>query len=213
MDLATLRTRISTALDNPSDVSTTEIEEAINNPVHEAEFDENWRHMETKLSGNLTSSIDYISIPTRYKMMKSLFITVDDEQKLLRKMDYVDLIRSYRDGSNVKDTPAAYAIAKFNDYIYVRPYPDQTYAYELITYNYSADLSDSNTSNWFLSNAWEVLFYGALVQLRANINDDEQIAKWQSFYDRRIAKLKKVHTDESFKGSPQQVNQSIIWSS
>lgn len=206
MDWSTLKTRILTYLDNRSDIATAEIEEAINTAQDDVELDFNWRHMESKFSGNFTSSSDSISIPARYKMTKSLFVTVDNKQRMLRKMDYTALIRTYPDGTVVKNSPRALATLEADSKIYVRPYPDDTYPYELIVYAYSADLSDSNTSTWWMVNSYQVLLYGALLELRAYKNDDKQVAKWQTFYDRRIAKLRKVHIDEENTGSIQQMN-------
>ena len=205
MDWSTLKTRTTTALGNRSDISSAEIIEAINTPIHEAELEHNWRFMESKTSGNFTSSSDSITIPTRYKMMKAFFITDNNKQEPLQKLDYTTLISWYPDGTNVKNTPSACALLEADSKIYVRPYPDATYAYELVVYVFSADLSDSNTSNWWLTNAWEILFYGALLHLRAFINDDEQIAKWQRFYDKRMFKLQKVFIDEEYNGPTAQV--------
>lgn len=201
MNFTDLKTKIGDYAVRPDLVSTV-IPDMINMALHDLEQDPeiNWKHMESRRTGIITSSDDTISIPTRYKEIKCLFITVYAyyEQEV-RKTDYVSLINEYPYSSNFKTIPEKCALDTAGNSILVRPYPDTDYDYTLTTYNYSADLSDSNLTNWFTDNAWELLLYGALIEMQPYLKASEALENlpiWQGLYTRRLDKLKRISASE-----------------
>lgn len=162
MNFGELQTQLSNKIDYGD--QSTKIPTYINSAIHVLEDEDDWPHMENKATGNLTTSVDYIAIPTRYKNTKTLFITDDTEQKEVHIGEYSEIIRDYPFGSNSKGLPKRFAEKYSESNFIVRPYPDKTYAYEMITNVYSADLSASSDSNWWTANKWEIVMYGAMIQ-------------------------------------------------
>lgn len=195
-----------------ADLLTTVIPDVTNMVLHDLERDStlSWKHMEVKQTGTTTSSSDKITIPTRYKETKSLFLkgtNMGNRRQLLEKTSYMDLMITYPYDENVKSIPEKYALSTADSSIILRPYPDANYDYEWITHNYSSDLSGTGT-NWFTDNAWELLLYGALLELQGYIMNPEIIRDfpmWQGLYTRRLEKLKNISAVEDWAGSYQNI--------
>lgn len=209
MNFTDLVTKIGDYAVRP-DLASTVIPDMINMALHDLEQDPeiNWKHMEVKTTGNVTSTVDTITKPTRYKEVKYLSITVYDQRAWLDKTSYSDLMTTYPYDATVKTIPEKFALYTASNVFYLRPYPDATYAYELTTYNYSADLSSTNLTNWFTDNAWELLLYGALIELAPYLKAAEAIALlpvWQGLYTRRVEKLKRISASEDWAGSHQRL--------
>lgn len=51
------------------------------------------------------------------------------------------------------------------------------------------ELSDSNTTNWYVTNAPDSLLYGALLESAPFLQSDNRITVWQQFFDQSIASL------------------------
>lgn len=204
MNFTELKTKITSLLDR-SDYDT-KVGGYINSAIHELEQDFDWRQMEAKATGNLTSIIDYIAIPARYKNTKSLIITDSsnsNKQIVLTKKDYLFMIAQYPYGSDKKDTPKTYATKTSESNFVVRPYPDKTYAYELITNNFSADLVvTTNESNYWMTDMWKVVYYGSLIQYeldsgkRIVLGTEEAPITPTIFYKELLSKLKNNQINE-----------------
>ena len=167
----TLKTKVQTFLHhvNIKDVATTPADftgTLLNMGLHALERANNWKCMENKNTGTVDSSTDYISgTPlTRYKEIKSFFYRKRCLERM-EKVGYAELLSYYPNGSSSKGIPKACAHSPADSKIWVRPYPDATYSYTLITYNYTADMStDSDTNWWTDNNGWEILMYAAVVE-------------------------------------------------
>lgn len=162
MNFGELQTQVSNKIDYGDQAA--KIPTYINSAIHILEEEDDWPHMENKATGNLTTSVDFIAIPTRYKNTKSLFITDDTKQKEVHIGEYSEIIQDYPSGSNSKSLPKRFAEKYSESNFIVRPYPDKTYAFEMLTNVFSADLSASADSNWWTANKWEIVMYGALIQ-------------------------------------------------
>lgn len=209
MNFTDLKTKIGDYAVRP-DLVTTIIPDMINMALHDLEQDPeiNWKHMESKTTGTITSSSDTIAIPTRYKEVKYLTITVDTKRRWLDKTSYSDLMLKYPYDDDLKTIPEKFALDTPSSVFRLRPYPDDTYDYELVTYNYSADLSASNLTNWFTANAWELLLYGALIEMQPYLKSEEAIALlpvWTQMYLRRLGKYKTISSNEDWAGSHQRI--------
>ena len=172
MNFGELQTQVSNKIgygDQSSKIPT-----YINSAIHQLEDEDDWPHMESKLSGNLTTSVDYVAIPTRYKNCKyRLFVTDSDKQKPVVKCEYDALIEANPYGSTKKDLPLRFAEKPSESNFIVRPYPDKTYAYELLVNVYSADLVANSDTNYWTDNKWEIVMYGALIQFE--LDSGEQL--------------------------------------
>ena len=172
MNFSDLQTQVSNKIgygDQSSKIPT-----YINSAIHQLEDEDDWSHMESKLSGNLTTSVDYIAIPTRYKNCKyRMFVTDSDVQKPVVKCEYDALIEAHPYGSTKKGLPLRFAEKPSESNFIVRPYPDKTYAYELLVNVYSVDLVADADTNYWTANKWEIVMYGALIQFE--LDSGEQL--------------------------------------
>lgn len=212
MNYTQIKSKVADYADR-QDMLTTVIPDIVNMVLHDLEQDPeiNWKHMEVKQTGTVTSSSDKITIPTRYKETKSLFLkgsNLGNRRLLLEKTSYLDLMIKYPDDENAKTIPAEYALSTADSSIVLRPYPDTNYDYEWITYNYNADLSGDTDTNWFTNYAWELLIYGSMLEMEPYIKNPERLQDmpiWQGLYTRRLNKLKAISASEDWAGSYQRV--------
>ncbi len=51
-------------------------------------------------------------------------------------------------------------------------------------------LTSSNTTNWLLSRAPDIYFYGCLVQAFGWDNDDDRVGGWKALFDESVAELR-----------------------
>jgi hypothetical protein len=176
---------------------TNQCKDFVNMAMHRTEREHNWKCMAYNATGNFTSSIDYISEPTRYKATKSLLITVNSTRQVgLRRTDWTYLKEFDSYGSNSKSEPTHYAFDNANSKIMVRPYPVGTYAYDLDYWAYTIDLSADSDTNFWTDTAWEVLLYGALLESEPFLVNDTRIKTWTDFYIDSVTRLKKAERRE-----------------
>lgn len=71
----------------------------------------------------------------------------------------------------------------------VFPTPDATYEVELLYYQKIAALSDSNTTNWLLTDAPDVYLYGALIHSAPYLAEDARAAMWAQLYGAAVSKV------------------------
>ncbi len=208
MNFTQLKTKITALLDR-SDYNA-RAGEFINSAIHILEQTYDWRQMEAApVTGNLTTSGDYIAIPDRYKNVKSLFITANTREKPLAKKDYFWIKSRYPYGTDGRGEPEVFATKTGESKFIIRPYPQQTYAYELIYNAFSADLvTDTNESNFWMSDMWEIVYYGALINYeldsgkKLEIGTEDAPLSPRILYDSLLGKLMKTQIDEELSHYP-----------
>lgn len=78
------------------------------------------------------------------------------------------------------------------------PYPDTTYTVKGTYYKQLDALSDSNESNWLITDAFDVLLYGALVYSATYLGDDGRLPIWNGIYTQLEADLKRADNRKRF---------------
>jgi hypothetical protein len=68
----------------------------------------------------------------------------------------------------------------------LHPIPDSVYTLKLTYFGKIPALSDSNTTNFLLSNYPQVYLYGALVEAQPYIMNDERLTTWISLYNEAV---------------------------
>lgn len=81
------------------------------------------------------------------------------------------------------------------------PTPDAAYAAELVYYAKVPSLSDAAPTNWLLTNAPDVLLYGALSHSAPYLKDDSRISVWSGLYQSAINNLNTASERARFSGS------------
>lgn len=206
MNFTELKTKITTLLDRADyDVLAGQF---INAAIQELEQSFDWRQMETEYTGSITTSVDYIPMPTRYESCAYLIITSNNRQKFLLKQDYAYMISKYPHGNSNPSEPKVFATKQSASRFIVRPYPEKTYTYELCTRSFSADLSDTNPTNFWMVEMWLIVFYGALIQYELDSGKKLQLGTEEFplspgiLYQSLYAKLTKKQIDERRSRAP-----------
>jgi hypothetical protein len=154
------------------------------------------RCMETALSSAIASGV--VAVPTGYVEMKYAYINGSPTQKLQRK-DAEWIYHNYPTRSS-DGTPKFFA-READNFIF-GPYPDSAYTVKGVYYKKLDALSDSNTTNWFITNAPDLLLFAALCEAEPFLVNDERVALWEKKYDQIRARVQREDDGEEFSGSP-----------
>ena len=153
------------------------------------------RAMETALSSTIASGT--IAVPSGFLEMKFCYVEGSAAQKLERK-DAEWIYTNYPTRS-ASGKPVFFA-REAETFIF-GPYPDSTYTIKGVYYKRLAALSDSNTTNWFITDAPDLLRYAALCEAAPYLKDDRRIAIWESKYREAKAAIERTDKRESSSGS------------
>jgi len=150
---------------------------------------------ELKFLGNLTVATStmvqgqaVIDKPARWRKTVSINVTVAGDRRpvLLRKYEY---LREYWPDPAQEDVPEYYCDYDYTHWL-VAPTPAAAYNYEVLYYERSQPLDESNQTNWFTQYAPQALLYGALLQAMPFLKNDERIPMWKAQYDQVMQVLK-----------------------
>ena len=149
----------------------------------EAELNRKFRAAEMVTRATLTVNSEYLSKPADWKetiryQLNTNPITVlefvSPEEALIQKTKY-----------SAPGQPLFFANIG-TQYQHV-PAPDTSYTAELTYYAKLPSLSDSNTTNWLLTNNPDIYLYATLIQSAPYIKEDERLPVWAQIFDRLAA--------------------------
>jgi hypothetical protein len=153
------------------------------------------RAMETALSGSIASGV--LAVPADYIELKYAYLTTTPVTFLERTVP--ELIFTKYSTRSASGRPLEIA-REASNFIF-GPYPDDTYTVQGIYYAKLPALSVSNTTNWFTSNAPELLLYGALLEAQPFLMNDKRIPTWQMFFDLSVERVARQEKREKGSGS------------
>lgn len=152
-------------------------------------------------------------------MESALNVTIDGSGNAALPTDYTDLKYAYIDGTptqplqrrNVQyifdtfPTRSSDAKPKFisrdaGNFIF-GPFPDSTYTVKGTYYARLPLLSNSNTTNWFIVNAPDLLLFAALTEAEKFIKNDDRVALWSASYESIKTQIVNEERRESHSGS------------
>lgn len=190
-DYATLKTSIANFLHRSdlTDLIPEFIADAENRIYNELRI----RAMEAAYSGTTASS----ALPSGFLEWIFLYVNDTTEQKLTRR-DAEWIYTNYPDRAG-GGRPIFFA--REGDTLIFGPAPDSTYTITGRYYKKLAALSDSNTTNWFITDAPDLLRYGALCEAAPYIGDDARIALWEGKFNQGLQRIKSTERRESRSGS------------
>lgn len=149
--------------------------------------------LEKRSTSTTTSGDAYVTLPTDVQTIKSVKLNTSPVRRL-KPMSLDAIEEAYSSTSTSK--PYAYSVV--GSEIRLAPIPDSTYTIE-IAYCYTPSvLSDSNTSNWFLTDTPDLLLYASLLEAEPFLKNDQRILTWQSMYDRGLESLDSLNTSQRF---------------
>jgi hypothetical protein len=147
-------------------------------------------------SETLTITAQTEALPTRYISMRRLYIDGSPNRQLefLVPMDFWA-----RYLSSEQNKPQAYTIE--GDNLVFGPIPDGTYSLRALFWQAFADLSADADTNWLLTNASGLYFYGALIEAYSFLDDTPSVLKWAALQDDLLAKVKRANKRDRYSGS------------
>jgi hypothetical protein len=151
--------------------------------------------MEAALSSTMSSGA--IAVPTGYIELKNAYIAGNASQPLLRR-DAEWIYGNYptRSASGVPK----YIGREASNFIF-GPYPDSDYTVNGIYYKRLDALSASNTGNWFITNAPELLLFATLCEAEPYLVNDPRLVVWERKYAQIKDALQRQEDNEAFSGS------------
>jgi len=156
----------------------------------------------------LTSSDQYLTVPSDYLASFSLQITTSGSESFLLQKD-VNFLREYTPSASTTGVPKYYARFDENNFI-VAPTPNSNYTIELHYYHRPASLTagaDSGTT-WVSTNAPFALLYGALIEAYTYMKGEtDVIQNYKNMYMQSMERLKDLgeareNTDANRVGLP-----------
>lgn len=152
--------------------------------------------MELTFSSTIASGV--IAVPTAYLELKNAYIDGSSAQALQRK----DAEWIYANYPTRSASGKPRFIAREATNLIFGPYPDSAYTVKGVYYKRLTALSVSNTSNWLITDAPDMLLFAALCEAAPYLQDDARIAIWEKKYAQIAQRVQKQDDDEQFSGSP-----------
>ncbi len=134
--------------------------------------------MLTLVTTDTVAEQDWLSIPDRFKRMRSMRIIGLNPIVSLKYRTPAQL--DVTQGANRSGTPAFYSVG--GDRIRLGPIPQGVFTIEQWMWRKFPVLSDHQTTNWWLENAPDALLYGALMELAPYVKDTEETVLWATKY-------------------------------
>lgn len=140
------------------------------------------------VTGNVTSSLQYLSTPSDFLSPYSLAVIVAGEQSYLLPKD-VAFIREAYPSATSNGVPKYYALFDENTFL-LGPTPGSNYTMELHYYYEPASIVDTGTS-WLGDNAENALLYGSLVEAYTVLKGDSDMMQvYVERYNDALTQLK-----------------------
>ena len=198
--LATLKTAIQDYTDNSETVFVSQLDNFIKAAEEKILKSVDLDYFRKNVTSSLTSSDQYLTVPTDYLASFSLQITTSGSESFLLQKD-VNFLREYTPASSTTGLPKYYARFDADNFI-VAPTPDSNYAVELHYYYRPASLTagaDSGTT-WLSTNAPFALLYGSLIEAYYYMKGEpDVIAQYEKnyvFYLQRLKDLGEARENE-----------------
>ena len=135
------------------------------------------RPMETALSETIASGV--VAVPSGYQELRYAYVDTNPVTSL--EVQSPDWIHGNYPTRSADGVPVY--IARDGDNFIFGPYPDSTYTIKGAYYASLMALSTSNETNWFTSNAPDLLLYGTLLHSAPYVGDDPRAALWSQAYE------------------------------
>ena len=169
----------------------------------EADLNSKLRIRKMISSTSVTINAETVALPTGFLQVRDFFITEGGTKFALRYMTppQMDQIK----GSSSTGKPSVYTI--LGDNFRFAPVPGDSYTGTLNFYKTFDALSDSNTSNFILTNHPAIYLYGSLYHAANFLGGIEpaRLQQWQGMYTTALERLERNDREDQFSGSPLQV--------
>lgn len=149
----------------------------------EAQIARDVRHW--KQEKRVTTSVDerYENLPNDWLEIKLVALTTGKMLQTVSMSEMADM----RAASSTAATPRYVRLTA--DQIEFYPTPSAATDISMLYYARTPALSDTDTTNWLLADAPDVLLYGALVHSAPYLTDDARTSIWGALYQAGVEKL------------------------
>lgn len=151
------------------------------------------RAMETALTGTIASGV--LAVPSGYVEMKYMRVGT---QKVQRK-DVEWIYKNYP--TRTAGSQPKFFAREIDSFIF-GPYPDSAYTVTGLYYKALPALSDSNTTNWLITDAPDLILFASLCEAAPYMMNDERIPVWGNKYVATKDRIQTQDANEEFSGSP-----------
>lgn len=158
------------------------------------------RCMEAAFSSAIAAGV--VALPTGFLEWQFLYIDDSSAQKLTRK-DSEWIYSNYPARSG---TGKPVFFAREGDSIIFGPYSGSAYTVKGRYYKRLTALSDSNTTNWFITDAPDLLRFAALAESAPYLQNDARIAVWEGKYQAVKKRIEHTEKRENVSGSQLQIS-------
>ena len=140
----------------------------------------------------------YFALPADWLETARFHVRGDRTYRLeLTSMD--DMLQLRQANADLTGRPSHFA--HIGDQLEVYPTPDGTYSVELLYHQKIPALSDSNTTNWLLTDHPDVYLYGALMQSAPYLDDDQRMQVWSTLYGNAVQAVNQESKKARYSGS------------
>jgi hypothetical protein len=160
--------------------------------------DERLRNQRSIVRATATFNAEYEALPGDYLEMLNLSnqTTIPFQKIQFLSLNQVDDFK--RDYSTAQ-VPRYYSIV--GNQLQLLPVPASDITAEMVYYAKIQSLSDTNTTNWLLTNHPEVYLYGALLQAAPYLKDDDRIATWNAMLEKTLDNIHQADDRALYAGS------------
>jgi hypothetical protein len=155
------------------------------------------RQMLSATTITATAGTVTVTIPSDFLEARDFVVNGNPVQPL----NYVSpALYSRNSRGDVSGKPLDYTV--LSNVFKLAPNPDSAYTLTLTYYAAPAYLSDSNTSNTFLTVCPDLLLYASLIEAEPFLMNDSRINTWGTMFDRSLASLIKSDQEGQYSGVP-----------
>jgi len=155
------------------------------------------RQMMTTATLSTTGGTSTLSLPADFLSIRDIYIDQNPRQSL----SYLSPSAFTRDARAAESgLPVFYT--QTGSEIEFAPIPDTNYTVKIIYYAKPAVLSDSNTTNVFMTVCPDALLYGALLEAEPYLMNDARVVVWTQLYGNAVSALAESDNTSEYAGVP-----------
>ena len=145
----------------------------------------------------------YLALPDDFNFMKRLRITSVAGRPLLAYRTPIQLAEFVAARGDATGQPLYFTV--FGPEMELAPVPDQSYTLEMTYKRDIPALSNTQTTNWLLTQAPDAYLYGALLEAEPFMKNDSRISVWTAARQFVVDQLNAQSQDKMFGASPIQM--------
>lgn len=160
--------------------------------------EERLRNQKSIVRATAIFNAEYEALPGDYLEMLNLS---NQTTVPFQKLDFLSLNQwdDYKRDFTTLQVPKYYTIV--GNQLQLLPIPGSDITAEMVYYSKIQSLSDSNTTNWLLTNHPEVYLYGTLIQAAPYLKDDDRVATWNALLEKSLDNIHQADDRALYAGS------------